>query len=113
MIHCDLMPPLLHTLLGQDTLRLAGEQWLQHLIMLHHRAYDMAALKLKGYDRATTNFPKETYHTEPFMLVRSATSPPARHAVRVADVSLVFPRRLRTLTCVHHIGSAMMRAQMK
>ena len=30
----------------------------------------MAALKLKGYDRATTNFPKENYHTEPFMLVR-------------------------------------------
>jgi hypothetical protein len=33
------------------------------------RAYDMAALKLKGCDRANTNFPKEAYHHEAFMLV--------------------------------------------
>lgn len=37
------------------------------------RAYDMAALKLKGFDRATTNFAKEKYHREPFMLVRHCT----------------------------------------
>jgi hypothetical protein len=33
------------------------------------RAYDMAAIKLKGYDRANTNFPKSQYHHEPFMVV--------------------------------------------
>jgi hypothetical protein len=35
------------------------------------RAYDMAAIKLKGYDRANTNFPKSQYHHEPFMVVRT------------------------------------------
>lgn len=30
----------------------------------------MAALKLKGYDRANTNFSKDQYHHEPFMIVR-------------------------------------------
>jgi hypothetical protein len=35
------------------------------------RAYDMAAIKLKGYDRANTNFPKSQYHHEPFMIVRA------------------------------------------
>jgi hypothetical protein len=35
------------------------------------RAYDMAAIKLKGYDRANTNFPKSQYHHEPFMVVRA------------------------------------------
>lgn len=29
----------------------------------------MAAIKLKGYDRANTNFPKSQYHHEPFMIV--------------------------------------------
>lgn len=38
---------------------------------LSRRAYDMAAIKLKGYDRANTNFPKSQYHHEPFMMVRA------------------------------------------
>ena len=36
----------------------------------HCRAYDMAAIALKGLEKATTNFPKERYLQEPFMLVR-------------------------------------------
>lgn len=39
------------------------------------RAYDMAAIKLKGYDRANTNFPKSQYHHEPFMMVRTKAFP--------------------------------------
>ena len=34
------------------------------------RAYDMAAIALKGMDKATTNFPKERYVHEPFLQVR-------------------------------------------
>lgn len=30
----------------------------------------MAALKLKGYENANTNLPRNLYHTEPFMMVR-------------------------------------------
>lgn len=39
------------------------------------RAYDMAAIKLKGYDRANTNFPKSQYHHEPFMVVCAQACP--------------------------------------
>lgn len=39
------------------------------------RAYDMAALKLKGYDAANTNFDRHSYHTEPFMMVCASPLP--------------------------------------
>lgn len=39
-----------------------------------HRAYDMAAIQLKGVQKATTNFNKERYQDEPFMMVRSPAS---------------------------------------
>lgn len=46
----------------------------QGVIFTWRRAYDMAAIKLKGYDRANTNFPKDQYHHEPFMIVRELQS---------------------------------------
>ena len=36
------------------------------------RAYDMAAIALKGMEKATTNFPKDRYLHEPFMQERAA-----------------------------------------
>ena len=41
------------------------------LLRSHCRAYDMAAIALKGMEKATTNFPKQRYLQEPFMLVRN------------------------------------------
>ena len=37
----------------------------------------MAALKLKGYENANTNFDRHSYHTEPFMMARPLPRLPA------------------------------------
>ena len=53
----------------------------------------MAALKLKGYNKATTNFLKESYQQEPFMRVGSGAV--SSSLVKHAGLKLVRPAVIR------------------
>ncbi len=63
----------------------------------------MAAIALKGMDKATTNFPKERYVHEPFMQVRHACPCAKPKSLHVLSATLSAPPEQFTYTRdAHH-----------